>query len=308
MDMGDFGDLLDKDRTRRIFRTRNKISFPGAICHLTQRAAGKEPLFLEDEDYLFMLYLLKRNAKEFCFDIFAYALMPNHIHLLIRLTEDNLSKGMGNIFREYAIYFNTKYERKGHVFGGAFRQALCLNDSYLVIASLYIHLNPMKANLVDDPVKYQWSSCGLYIEPFKKETFINYGFILKFLDENIEKARIDYGKALYDSMALQIQGNWIDHKTRESFGVEVMRCQQGLMNRIKKSQEDFLDEESLDGKIENLKLRGRLHSPESIRARKYLIEQLRARGYSIEMIAKKFNASRQTIYNTLTLQSDNEGM
>jgi len=302
MDIEDVGDLLDKDKIKRIFRARNKISFPGAICHVTQRATGREPLFLEEGDYLYMLYLLKRNVREFGFDIFAYALMPNHIHLLIRLSKDNLSEGMGYLFKNYASYFNKKYERKGHVFGGAFRQALCFNDSYLIIASLYIHLNPLKANLVDDPAKYRWSSCRLYVEPFTKKTFIDYRFMLKFLDDDIKKARMDYRKALYDSMRLKIQENWEDPKTREFFKIEVMKSQPKLMNKIQKSQEDFLDEELLEEKIEKLKLRCRLRSPESIRARKFLIEQLQARGYSIEMIAKKFNASRQTIYNTLTLQ------
>lgn len=303
MDMGDFGDLLDKDKIKRIFRARNKISFPGAICHITQRAAGKEPLFLEEGDYLYILYLLKRSAKEFRFDIFAYALMPNHIHLLIRLSKDNISKGMRHIFRKYAIYFNSKYERKGHVFGGAFRQALCFNDSYLIIASLYIHLNPLKANLVDDPAKYRWSSCKLYVEPFEKKTFINYGFILKFLDENIRKARMDYRKALHESIEFKFRGNWENPKAEEFLEAKVAQSLTKLIKKKHKLQEGFLDDKLLEEKIEELRLKGRLRSPDSLRARRFLIEQLRARGYSIEMIAERFNTSRQTIYNTLTLQN-----
>ena len=71
--------------------------------------------------------------------------MPNHVHLLLSPTESNLYDAMRDVFARYAMMFNRKYERKGHLFGGPYRQAVCLDDSYLLAASLYIHLNPVKA-------------------------------------------------------------------------------------------------------------------------------------------------------------------
>src|SRR3989338_5023125 len=140
-------DKIENGKVRRFFRARNKLSYPGAVYHVTQRATGREYLFLEEADYLYMLHLIKEKSQKFEIDIFAFALMPNHIHLLFKLNKDNLSNAMKNIFEMYANYFNTKYERKGRLFAGSYRGALCLDDSYLLAASVYIHLNPCRAGI-----------------------------------------------------------------------------------------------------------------------------------------------------------------
>ncbi len=69
-------------------------------------------------------------------------------HLLLSPEEDNLYDAMRDLFSRYAMKFNRKYERKGHLFGGPYRQAVCLDDSYLLAASVYIHPNPVKATIV----------------------------------------------------------------------------------------------------------------------------------------------------------------
>ena len=79
--------------------------------------------------------------------------------------------------------FNKKYERKGHLFGGPYRQAVCLDDSYLLAASLYIHLNPVRAGLVAEPLRYRWSSCRLYCDVDAPKSFVDPTFILALLPE-----------------------------------------------------------------------------------------------------------------------------
>jgi len=295
----DILDLVEERKIQRIFRARDKISFPGAVCHITQRAVGKEPLFLEESDYLYMLYLLKKGAKEFNFDVFCHCLMPNHIHLLIRLSKDNLSNAMKHLYERYAIFFNKKYQRKGHVFGGAFRQALCFDDNYLLSASLYVHLNPVKAKLIQNPSKYRWSSCGLYCDSFTKKTFVNYKFILKILDSNTTKARELYKQLLYDSRTTETEEVWENPRALELFRLKIMKLLPKSIT-VNNAQEDLLGEQDLEEKIEELRSKGRLRSPENVEARKFSIKQLRARGYSMEIIAKRLNVSRQTIYRTLT--------
>lgn len=299
----DILDLAENGKIKRVFRARSKISFPGAVCHITQRAAGKEPLFLEENDYLYMLHLLKKRSKEYGFDIFSYCLMPNHLHVLIRLSKDNLSIGMKQVYGSYANFFNKKYERKGHVFGGAFRQALCFSDDYLLTASLYIHSNPVRANLISDPAKYRWSSCKLYVEPFRGKTFIDYEFILKTLSNDIMQAKKLYGEMLNNSIKIKTQEVWENSRALESFRFKVLKFMPKSINIENKAQENILDEQKLEQKIEELQAKGRLRSPETLKARKFLIEQLQARGYSVETIAKILNTSRQTIYRTLTLQN-----
>jgi len=298
----DIGKLIEEGKIKRLFRARNKISYPGAICHITQRAAGKEPLFLEDSDYLYMLHILKEQKKKFNFDIFCYSLMPNHLHILLRLSKDNLSDAMKELYRRYARFFNKKYGRKGHVFGGPFRQSLCFNETYLLAASLYIHLNAVRANLVRDPEKYRWSDCKLYLKPFKGTTFIDYKFILGILDDNIKVAQKIYKEMLDDSIAVKAEEVWENPKALEFFKIEVMNFLPKSIKE-KKDREDFqydvLDEHKLEEKIAELKTKGRLRTPETINARKFLIEQLRARGYSFEVITKMLDISRQAIYLTL---------
>ena len=140
------------------------------VSHITQRAAGKEPLFLENWDYLFMLGLLKEIANNYALRIYAFCLMQNHIHLLLSPEEENLYDAMRDLFSRYAMKFNRKYERKGHLFAGPYRQAVCLDESYLLAASLYIHLNPVRAGVVLEPQSYRWSSCRLYVDYIMRVT------------------------------------------------------------------------------------------------------------------------------------------
>lgn len=77
-------------KIRRVFRAKQKLNAPGLVSHITQRAAGKEPLFLEDADYLYMLVLLKEICHKHAVKIYAFCLMENHIHILLRPTQSGL--------------------------------------------------------------------------------------------------------------------------------------------------------------------------------------------------------------------------
>ena len=136
-------DIYTSGKISRFFRATKKIKTANLISHITQRAAGREPLFIEDNDYLFLLWLLKEVSEVHNIEFLAFCLMPNHIHLLLRPREQNLYDAMRDLFSRYATRFNKKYERKGHLFGGPYRQAICLEDAYLLAASLYIHKNPV---------------------------------------------------------------------------------------------------------------------------------------------------------------------
>jgi len=299
MSTQDILELVDEGRIRRIFRARNKIAYPGAVCHITQRSTGKEPLFLEEGDYLHMLHLVKEDAAKFNFELFSHSLMPNHLHLFIRLFKDNLSNAMKVLFWRYARFFNQKYGRKGHVFGASFRQALCFSDSYLLAASLYIHLNAVRASLVSRPESYRWSSCRLFVEPFEGTTFLNHKFILGILHDDIDKARKIYREMLDNAVGIKAQEVWEKPEALELFRINIREFLPKAIKTKERTQDDFLGERELEEKIAQLKAEGRLRSPEMLNARKFLVEQLRARGYSMEGIAEMLGVSRQTLYLTL---------
>ena len=134
-------DLIRQGKINRFFRATRKLNVPNLVFHITQRAAGKEALFLEDGDYLFMLGLMKEISQNRSLNMYAFCLMPNHLHLLFSPANANLYDTMRDLFSKYARNFNRKYERKGHLFGGPYRQAVCLDDSYLLASSLYLNVN-----------------------------------------------------------------------------------------------------------------------------------------------------------------------
>ncbi len=301
--MSDIFDLIEEGKIKRFFRIKNKYSFEGAASHITQRAPGKEPLFVEESDYLYMLHLMKEVSKAFSLKILSFALMLNHIHLLIKFLMSNMPEAMKELFQRYAIYFNKKYARRGHVFCGAYRSALCFDESYLLASSLYIHLNPVRAGLVKNPIDYRWSSCALFLKEVNKDTFIDYKFILGILDNDISLARRKY-KELLEQVEIKEMDDVIEEpKALESF-VQILKekfhigCKKGGYGKWAE-EHGLKGDEDLAKKIEALKNKGRLRNPQEREARKFLIGQLRSRGYNIVEIAKRLNLSRQSVHKYL---------
>lgn len=278
----------------RIFRERYKINEPGTISHITQRAPGREVLFLEKADYLYMLHLVKETVVKFSLELFAFVFLPNHIHLLLRQSQKNLSSAMKNLFERYADFFNTKYKRKGHVFCGRFRQSVCLDENYFFTIILYIHLNPVRAGLVTDPLDYQWSSCRPYVTPIARESFLNYQYVLNMLNPNIDKAREIYRGILKEAIAIKSGDVLEDPKAMDSFRIGLNKIICGIFgDQIKNLSIFNID---LDEKIGELKRKQHLKSPQEIEARRYLIQQLKSRGYSPAEIAEKLGISKRSVF------------
>jgi len=300
-------DILAEGKLKRFFRATRKLKGAGLVSHITQRAAGGEPLFIEDNDYLHMLWLLKEIMDKYSIEIYAFCLMPNHIHLLFRPVEENLYDAMRDLFSRYAKRFNSRYERKGHLFGGPYRQAVCLDDTYLLTASLYIHLNPVKAEICDDPLDYRWSSAKLFCVD-SPEAFVKPDFILGLLGESEDTAAhqqkylelLKTGASLPADQVLE-QENAINRfrKKLEDIFPTLFRAIAERKETIKRVGVDLIDILSLDEEIERFKSERMNQTPESKKAKKYVIQQLVARGYKRKEIAEKLEVSVKTIYNTL---------
>jgi putative transposase len=292
--MEDIIELAANGKIKRYFRARDKLSFEGAVTHITQHASGTEPLFLEETDYLYILHLIKEISKSFKFNVLSFCLMLNHIHLLIKLFESNLASAMGKLFQRYAKYFNKKYERKGHVFSGAYRSALCFDDTYLLAASAYTHLNPVKAGLVVNPEDYKWSSCSLFLNDIERDSFINYKFVLNLLDEDISKARLKYRQLLEEVKKVETKNALEQPAVLDDIAYIL-----GKEDMLKKKNSLEALETDLTKIIEEFEVKNRLRKPHDIEARKFLIRQLKARGYKITEIAERLSLSRQVIHKAL---------
>ena len=303
-------ELMEKGKIKRVFRARRKLNYPKLIYHITQRAAGKEPLFLEKDDYLAMLVLMKEICKTHNINMHAFCLMPNHIHLLLSLNEPNLSQSMRNLFSRYAQRFNKKYERKGHLFAGPFRQSVCLDDAYILAASLYIHLNPVKAGLASSPTRYRWSSVRLYCSNSVVESFVDPAFVLGLIGEGLSNdnsvAKKRYKELLRKGAELAV-GNVLEQdqaiekltkKLHKMFGFALAHVFKN--NKVPaRAGLELLPMVELEAQIEQLKKSGAVRKPQSMKARRYLIEQLVARGFKRKEIARKLGISRKTVYNIL---------
>jgi putative transposase len=302
----DLDELIDKGKARRVFRAKRKLTVPNVVSHITQRAAGKEPLFLEDKDYLFMLADLKEISKKRSLDIYAFCLMRNHVHILVSPREDRLNEAMRDLFSRYAMMFNRKYERKGHLFAGPYRQAVCLDDSYLLAASLYIHMNPARAGIVSDPRRYRWSSVKLFYEHSTPRSFVKPDFVLGLLGRNNRETKELYCELLERSVSLAV-GDVMEEtgavaQLRKALIGVFPSVFSGFAKKKQIAQRtglELLDEEEIAEEIRSMKDRGKRISPDTIKARRFLAEQLMARGYKKQAIAGMLGVSVKTIYNAL---------
>jgi putative transposase len=296
-------DALESGQIKRFFSARRKINAPGVISHITQRASGSELLFHEEDDYLEMLARLKQISHTYDFEFIAFVLMPNHIHLLSHQNEANLHEAMRDLFSNYARRHNKKYERKGHLFGGRYRQAVCLDESYFIAVSLYIHLNPVRAGLVLQPREYRWSSCRLFTDAEVGESFVSPQRILELLSQDSSKAREIYREMLEEGRKIKMGEVLEDRRAVHDFQTNLSRAFHLLrkLTRIRKDAppKHWADSE-LDERIVSFE-EGRLHPlPSDNTAKKYVVEQLISRGFTRREIAQKLGISRKTVYNLLS--------
>jgi len=277
-----------------------KVLVGGGVYHVTQRAPGRELLFLEEGDYLRFLGLLKEAAEKYSLDIFCFALLPNHLHLLLRTANADLDRAMKFAFQSYAMGFNKKYQRKGHVFCGVYRATLCADDGYLLAASVYIHLNPFKAGLTSDPYDYRWFSLDPYVSSVKK-TFIRPEVVLSVVDaRDAHRARSGYADLIRESMKLAYDRSPEDaaavRRFKETFIQAIHAGSVEFDQRRSRSVEQYLE---LEKKADMYRKTGVSREPKQRRAVRYLIEQLKSSGYSGTEIAVKLGMSRMTYYRLI---------
>ena len=133
--------------------------------------------------------LLKKVKGEDNYDIFAYCLMSNHIHLLLRQGKDNLDRLMKRITVSYVYYFNKKYQRVGHLFQDRYMSEAVEDDAYVLAAARYIHNNPVKAGITASAEDYQWSSYIHYInETGESDGLVETNTLLGMMSSSRERA------------------------------------------------------------------------------------------------------------------------
>jgi len=141
-----------------------RVHFAGALYHVMSRGNQGQAIFKDDQDRERYLDFLKEGPKRFGYRLYGYVLMGNHVHHLIEIGQTPLSKVMQNILFRYTRYWNHRYKTTGHLFQGRYKAILCDKESYLLELIRYLHLNPVRSKIVNDPADYAWSSHGAYLK------------------------------------------------------------------------------------------------------------------------------------------------
>lgn len=175
-------------------QAREKDKF--CIYHVIQRGNNKGEIFIADRDRGKFIEILARMKSKYNFLVYAYCLMSNHIHLVIDDNGNDISRLIKSVNVSYALYFNKKYKRVGHLFQDRFKSEIITNDRYLLQVSKYIHNNPVKANMVIAPEEYYWSSYNIYLGRMEnKYDLVDTTKILGLISDNTGRAAKQY--ALY---------------------------------------------------------------------------------------------------------------
>ncbi len=127
-----------------------RIDAPGALHHIICRGFERNPIFRNDQDREDFLERLSRIISETKTTCYAWALIPNHFHLLIRNNSTSITSVMRRLLTGYAVSFNQRHNRKGRLFRNRYKSILCQKEPYLLELVRYIHLNPLRSNLVSN--------------------------------------------------------------------------------------------------------------------------------------------------------------
>jgi len=139
--------------------TKTRLLIKNACYHIYIRGNQKQIVFRNKEDFEFYLHQLKHYKRKYPFLLYGYCLMPNHIHLVGEpIDPEKLSKLMQCLQRSYTAYYNKKYNKVGHLWQDRFKAKVIVKDQYLIDCVAYVEQNPVRANLVNSPQEYAFSS------------------------------------------------------------------------------------------------------------------------------------------------------
>jgi REP element-mobilizing transposase RayT len=155
------------------------------VYHVMLRGINRQAIFEDEEDTQRLLETIERY-KEICkYELYAYCIMSNHVHLLMKETVESISNAIKRISGSYVFWYNKKYERCGHLFQERYKSEAVDNDEYFLTVLRYIHQNPIKAGIVKDIKAYKWSSYNEYIN---EAVVINKDFVLEMFSSDKKKA------------------------------------------------------------------------------------------------------------------------
>ncbi|MGB6043336.1 MAG: transposase [Pirellulales bacterium] len=183
-----------------------RVEYEGALYHVMSRGIERRDIVADDRDRGRWLEWLERTVETYDWQLHAFVLMDNHQHLFVGTPRANLSAGMQHLNGSYTSYFNRRHRRAGHLFQGRFKAQLVEDEGYFCELSRYIHLNPVRAKIVDRPERHRWSSYPGYHRADRTLSWITYDSVLCEFCRNRSEARRRYRQFVRDG----IQEPWAE--------------------------------------------------------------------------------------------------
>jgi REP element-mobilizing transposase RayT len=188
---------------------KRRIHYPGAIYHVMLRGNAKQDIFYRDEEYRYFETILAEGLEQHSLKLHAYCWMKNHVHMALQVKDRPLSKLMQNLSQRYTQWFNKKHDRVGHLFQGRYKAILVDKDAYLSELIRYIHLNPVRAEIVIDPVNYRFSSHAAYAGHVQAPSWLFVDRSLGYFGKTLSGARVAYlyfmGQAAEEELMEQLR-------------------------------------------------------------------------------------------------------
>lgn len=165
-----------------------RLQSNSGIYHIMLRGNEKKDIFYDDVDKARFLDTLFKMKADGDYQVFAYCLMNNHVHLLIKEENDTIYRMIKRICVSYVYYFNARYKRIGHLFQDRFRSE-AIEESHMLAAARYIHNNPVKAGIVNKAEDFAWSSYNEYTrEKAYRPGLVDRGFLLSLFSDLEDRA------------------------------------------------------------------------------------------------------------------------
>jgi len=287
---------------------RPRVFASGLLYHVIVRGNQRRKTFRSDDDYKAYLDRLEKYRAKFHVRIYAYCLMPNHVHLLLETGSTPLAKFMQGLQQSYTQYFNRSYRKVGHLFQGRYKAIICDKDKYLLALVRYIHLNPVRARLAKRPERYPHSGHRSYLLMNETPKIIEAGPILKLLG----------GKKGYENFVLE---GMSESHNDEYYAVEDQRFlgEEGFGEEISRDagfKEERKPQESIETVFKEI-ARQLETTPELLRGkdRRWDISKKRAQGvaslvrehgYGVSEVAKFLRRDQAHISTMLSRLSASE--
>jgi putative transposase len=210
-----------------------RIEYPGAVYHVTSRGNDKKPIFKDDHDRECFLNALQNVNKRYHWICHAYCLMTNHYHLLIETPDGNLTIGMRQLNGVYTQLFNKWHGKTGHIYQGRYKAILIQKESHLLEVCRYVVLNPVRANMVEQPGSYAWSSYCATAGQAKPHACLTTDWVLGRFSGKRGKAEQEYKK--FVSWGIDQKSIWTEVRGQSILGEDGFVDK--LIDRLKKHKD-----------------------------------------------------------------------